>query len=222
MGAPTWSWISRRVEKEVLRRALEHIEKISQVAAETVKVMEALKASQPPQVLEAFQRVDKLEGEADEIKRNIIKEMSEGFIHPIDREELMRLILVADDIAAYLKAASRRATMIDPDKLDAAIKEYAVKMSEEVAKATSLLENAIEGLVSNPRNSLKLADNVERIEEQVDDLRDDALREVMKFCDKATVSACIIGKEIIDSLENSSDRCEDVADVVRSIAVMRM
>ncbi len=222
MGAPTWSWISRRVEKEVLRRALEHIEKISQVAAETVKVMEALKASQPPQVLEAFQRVDKLEGEADEIKRNIIKEMSEGFIHPIDREELMRLILVADDIAAYLKAASRRATMIDPDKLDAAIKEYAVKMSEEVAKAASLLKNAIEGLVSNPRNSLKLADNVERIEEQVDDLRDDALREVMKFCDKATVSACIIGKEIIDSLENSSDRCEDVADVVRSIAVMRM
>jgi predicted phosphate transport protein (TIGR00153 family) len=222
MGAPTWSWISRRVEREVLKKALEHIEKVSEVAAGSVKVMEALRNSQPQEVLTDFNNVDRLEGEADEIKRRAIKEMSEGFIHPIDREELMRLILVGDDIAAYLKAASRRATMIDTNKLDPAVKEYALRISEKVAKATSLLKNAIEELVSNPKRSLELADEVERIEEEVDDLRDDALREVMKFCDRSSISACIVSKEIIDSLENSSDRCEDVADVIRSIAVMRM
>jgi len=50
------------------------------------------------------------ERKADDIKRRIIRELSEEFVHPIDREELIRLILATDDIATFAKEASRMAS----------------------------------------------------------------------------------------------------------------
>ncbi len=220
MGAPTWSWISRRVERSVLEEALKHVGKILEVGEATVKVMEAFVEGSQSGVSEAFSEVDKAEGEADSIKREIIRGLSEGFIHPVDREELIRLILATDDIAAYLKAASRKARIVAPSTIDVEVRKYALRMAERVREAIKLLTEAFTHLTTDKGKALELSDSVERIEEEVDDIRDDALRKVFEFCDNAPVSACLVSKEIIDSLENSADRCEDVADVVRSIAVL--
>lgn len=220
MGAPTWSWISRRVEKEILDKAINHMSKISDVAEATKELLEALNKGSKEAVMEAFGKVNVLEREADDIKREAFKELSEGFIHPVDREELIRLILTGDDIAAYAKAASRRATMADPEALDPEVKELALVMITKIIEATELLKEAITLMSREPKKALELADKIERIEEEVDEVRAEALAKVFRFCDRANPSACLISKEIIDALENSSDKCEDVADVVRSIAIM--
>ncbi len=222
MGAPTWSWISRRIEKEILVKAINHMSKINEVAKATKELMVALKEGSKEHVMEAFDKVNRLEREADDIKREAFRELSEGFIHPVDREELIRLILTGDDIAAYAKSASRRATMADPRDLDPEIKELAVTMISRIIKATELLKEAISLMSREPKKALELADEVERIEEEIDEIRADALAKVFEFCDTSKPSACLISKEIIDALENSSDKCEDVADVVRSIAVMHL
>ena len=222
LGAPTWSWIGKQIEQEVIEKAIKHMSKISEVAELSQKLMEALHQRNSEEVARTFRDVDHFEEEADNIKRDAFKELSEGFIHPIDREELIRLILTGDDIAAYLKGASRRATMANLKELDEEVLKYAVTMSSRISEATKLLREAISIMNTNPRKALELADKVERIEEEVDDIRADALARVFQFCDGSKPSACLISKEIIDSLENSADKCEDVADVIRSIALMHL
>ncbi len=74
-------------------------------------------------------------------------------------------------------------------------------------------------LAKDPRRALEVANSVERIEEEVDEIRMKALEKVLEWCDRAKVSSCIICKEVVDSLENASDKCEDVADVIRGIAL---
>jgi len=221
MGAPTWAWISRRVEAKVIGRALEHASKIIEVAEVSYKLFQEFKEGSADKVKKTYGVVHQLEKEADDIKRSILKELSRGFIHPIDREELVRLVLINDDIAAYLKAATRRASLVEPNEITVVIRNLITKMVERVVESTKLLKKAIEALVNNPENALELADSVERLEEEVDEIRMEALAEVLKFCDKARPSACIIAKEIVDSVENSEDRCEDSADVIRSIVVLR-
>ncbi len=221
MGAPTWAWISRRVEAKVIGRALEHASKIIEVAEVSYKLFQEFKEGSADKVKKTYGVVHQLEKEADDIKRSILKELSRGFIHPIDREELVRLVLINDDIAAYLKAATRRASLVEPNEITAVIRNLITKMVERVVESTKLLKKAIEALVNNPENALELADSVERLEEEVDEIRMEALAEVLKFCDEARPSACIIAKEIVDSVENSEDRCEDSADVIRSIVVLR-
>ncbi len=221
MGAPTWAWISRRVEAKVIERALKHASKIIDVAEASYKLFQEFKAGSADKVKETYNIVHQLEKEADEIKRAILKELSRGFIHPIDREELVRLVLINDDIAAYLKAAARRASLVEPNEITEVIRDYIARMVEKVVESTKLLKKAIEALVNNPVGALELADSVERLEEEVDEIRIEALAEVLKFCDEAKPSACMIAKEIVDSVENSEDRCEDSADVIRSIVVLR-
>ncbi len=220
LGAPTWAWIGRVVEKEALTLALTHIKKVSEVSVATLELMKIFKTNNKKAVKEAFKKVNSFEESADDIKRNIIKELSKGYIHPISREELIRLILVGDDIAAYLKAAARKACMSEPSEIPEEIKNYALRMAEEIHEATTRLVEAISLVKKKPEKALELADEVEKIEEKIDDIRDEALRSVFNICDNSKPSTCLISKEIIDSLENSSDRCEDTGDVIRSIAVM--
>ncbi len=220
LGVFTWGWISRRVEEEVLNKALIHADKIVETMKYVNEVMIAFKQGLMNEVESKFKKVHITEKEADDVKREIIKKLSEGYVHPIDREELIRLILTIDDIAAFGKSAARKATMISPNDVDLEIKEYLTIISSKIVEATKLIRQALEVIGKEPRKALEIADNVEKIEEEVDDIRTEAITKILKFCEKSKISTCIITKEIIDSLEQSTDKCEDVADVIRSIAVM--
>jgi len=221
MGALTWSWIGRRVELEVMEKSLKHLELTRSVAKACLELFQSLARCDAEGVRRSNTRVHEVEGRADEIKREVIKELGKGYIHPVTREELIRLALAVDDIAAFLKGASRRASLIEPREIEDEVRNYALRMAEKVLKAVELLEESVKVLNKDLKKALELADAVERIEEEVDDIRIEALGEVLRFCNKSTPSACIVAKEIIDSLENATDRCEDTADVIRSIAVMR-
>jgi uncharacterized protein Yka (UPF0111/DUF47 family) len=75
---------------------------------------------------------------------------------------------------------------------------------------------AIEKLVKEPRAVLGLENEIEHIEEEVDDMRIEVFNEIIQLCDKVNTSSCILSKELMDSVENAADKCEDVADILRS------
>ncbi len=218
----TWSWISTRVEKEALRSLINHLTLILEVGKSTLNFFKCFKDDDVECVKKSFTEIFNYEREADNVKKRIFEELSKGFIHPIDRDEIMRLVLVADDIAAYLKAATRRASLINSRMVDYEIKLYSLIMSEKVLQAIKLLIDAVSNLHVDANKSLMIANDIERIEEEVDEIRLKALERALKFCDHSEISLCLITKEVIDSLENSSDRCEDSADVIRVIAIMRI
>ncbi len=128
--------------------------------------------------------------------------------------------MTTDDIAAYAKAASRRLLLVLDNKLGQEIVEKLLEMASKLYEATKLLKEAANQLLHNPKDALKIADKIERLEEEIDDIRMEALSKVLSFCDKTKPSLCLISKELVDSLENASDRCEDTADVIRSIALL--
>lgn len=217
----TWYWVSTHVGRRALQRSDTHIDLILEVAKSTLQLFKCFKDDDMSCVQEMFNKVFNYEREADDVKRKVFEELSNGFIHPIDRDEIVRLVLAVDDIAAYLKAASRRALLINPKLVDYEIKVYTLIMCEKVLSAVGLLKEAVKSLPTEPNKALAIANDVERLEEEVDDIRMKALDRVLRFCNHTEISACIIAKEIIDSLENSADRCEDTADVVRILAVLR-
>jgi len=50
----------------------------------------------------------------------------------------------------------------------------------------------------------------------------EALREILSTCNEVKTSTCLILKGIIDSIENAADKCEDVADILRSIVLLNL
>ena len=221
VGAPTWGWLSRRVEAEVLNQAINYVGKVLEVAKAAHELFRKFKEGDYGGVKEFSTKVHELEEGADKVKREVLRRLSEGYIHPVSREELVRLVLILDDVAAYIKAAARRASLVNPKGISETIREYAEAMSAKVLESVEAIRECVEALGRNPKEALEIANKVETLEEEVDELRIKALTEVLKFCDTSKPSLCIVSKEVIDSIENAEDKCEEVADVLRSIAIMR-
>lgn len=95
-------------------------------------------------------------------------------------------------------------------------------MASKVHEATLLMKQAAEKLISDPREVLEIANKIEILEEEVDDIRHEVFKIILNFCERSKISQCIMIKEVMDSIENSADKCEDVADVLRSIALLSL
>jgi len=196
-----------------------HIDKISNIAKTLKEMVEHYVKKEFDVAKSKYEQIFNMEREADNIKRKIIAELSREMFHPIDREELIRLTLTSDDIAAYLKATSRRLLLLSEAEIPPDVSQVILSMIDKIYDATKLLKDDVTELFEVPRKALEIADDVERLEEEVDELRMEALESILKWCETVKVSTCILTKEIIDSLENAADKCEDVADVIRSIAI---
>ncbi len=66
-----------------------------------------------------------------------------------------------------------------------------------------------------------VTNEVERMEEEIDDFRVSLVEKILKFGDTAkSISAWLMLKEAVENMEDVADRSEDVADVIRSIAIL--
>ena len=216
-----WGWIGRRRQLEIIEMSLNHINKIIEVSNELSEFLETYVTKGKEEASKVYEKIFLSEKEADDIKRDIISSLSTGIFHPIDREDLIRLTLTSDDIAAHAKYAARNLLILPQREIPKELGDLLIKMSKELQKATIRIKDGINELYRDPRKALEVADTIERIEEEVDEIRTEALEKAVAWCDTIGIpSVCIIIKEVIDSIENATDKCEDVADIIRSIALL--
>lgn len=103
-----WSWLGGRKLQNVIMKSLEHIKTVHLTVLKLDEFIDSLINDEIDQAAKIYNEIVSEERKADEIKREILNSLKGVFIHPLDREDLLRLILTADDIAAYVKAAGRR------------------------------------------------------------------------------------------------------------------
>ena len=214
-------WFGRRKQKEVLNMCKAHVDKIVETVQEMERFIQVFCNGDLEGAKKAFETVFESERRADEIKKRILYEASKGPLHPIDRDEVVRLVLTADDIAANAKSATRKLVLSEfvdvPDQIKSGLKELAKRLVLTVEK----MRNCLEKLIDDPTAAIELADEVERLEEEIDEYRVALLLKILRFGDEAkSVSGWLMVKEAVENMENVADRAEDVADVIRSIAIL--
>ncbi|MBA7501880.1 hypothetical protein ES706_00455 [subsurface metagenome] len=214
-------WLGKEKEKEIIKLCEEHMNKLIATIIGLKKTVYAFCESDATKMKSAFKEVADRESEADEIKRKVIEKLSKGIFHPINREEIIRLILTADDIATNAEAATRRLRLIPLGKINKDLKAGLKTMSDSLVDIVESVSNALRMLTQNPSDAIKLANEAEMIEESIDDFRMNQLvPKLIAWINRSkTVGFCVMLKETIDRMENIADRCEDVADVIRSIVI---
>jgi predicted phosphate transport protein (TIGR00153 family) len=213
-------WFGKQREKEVMRLCIVHADKILNTVMHMKEVVYSFCDNDIEAAKGAFQQVFDSEREADVMKRRILEELSKGPFLPIDREDVMRLVMTADDVGANAKSASRKinfsSSMDFGDFVKAGLKELADMLVEIVSK----MKEAIEVLLRDTKEATKLADELEALEEKIDDHRVELLVKIMKIGDRTeSFSSWLMLKEAVENMENVADRSEDVADVIRIMAV---
>ncbi|MEM1918912.1 MAG: DUF47 family protein [Desulfurococcaceae archaeon] len=215
----TWFWLAKSREKRVIHDSIRHLTKIREVAEDLNNMINNIYVNDKLKAIDFYNKLDKDEKDADEIKRNIIKELSTSTLHPMDREDLLKLIFTSDDIAAFLKACSHKLKIL----LDIQIKidkEIINRISEVelmIIKQIELLIDSLENLYRDISTTLTYTNLVEEIEEKIDMLKMELQEAIYSKCETITIR-CLLLKEAIEDIEMASDKCEDVADIIRMIA----
>ena len=151
-----------------------------------------------------------LENRCDEISSKVVKRLNKTYITPFDREDIFALIKRLDDISDMLLGATMRVETFNITKKI----EYADKLAAIVLEQIKELGKAIQDLKIKSTNEMKA---VKILESEADKVYQTAMKELFEF-EKNPIDL-IKKKEILDLLENVSDRCQSTANVIMSIFI---
>jgi predicted phosphate transport protein (TIGR00153 family) len=159
------------------------------------------------------QRIKAVEHEGDSHTHTAFDRLHKQFITPFDRAEIHRLLSRIDDVLDLADAVAERLQMYEIPS----IPDDAKELASVLLLAAQKMQDTVKGLrfFKKPQQILTDAQEISRLENQADTLLRAALARLFKSgADPLTV---IKWKEIYELLETATDRCEDVADVIRGV-----
>ena len=154
-----------------------------------------------------------LEHEGDEIVHEMFHKLNKSFITPIDHEDLSRLTSVYDDILDYIDAVVNKIYLFKIKRTDATIKEFADIIVQQVKEVNAALDHIKK---INPEEIEKKFKAVHKLENESDDLCDNAIAKLVKEKDPVKI---LIMKVIYEFLENITDKVEDACLVIQDIII---
>ena len=174
-------------------------------------LLERMLASDPPAWDTALQ-IKQIENECDAITHQIIKRLNSTFVTPIDREDIHSLAKSLDDVMDAIDAAAAVTRRYHMSQLRFGARELA-SLTWQSAMQVKVAVEALE----RRKEVHQLAVEVNRLENAADDIHDEALRRL--FEEEKDAMTVIKWKEVLDLLEEATDRCEDCANVLEGVVV---
>jgi predicted phosphate transport protein (TIGR00153 family) len=160
-------------------------------------------------------RIVDIEHETDVITHRCVEALHKTFITPIERDDIHRLITRMDDIMDFVEAAAERIALYELREMNADVRDLA----DVLARASEMVAIACKGLrnLKHPANILKTCLDINRLENEGDAILRRAVARLFK--EEKDPIMVIKWKEIYESLENATDRCEDVANIIEGVVL---
>lgn len=156
--------------------------------------------------------IKEVEHKCDFLTHEIIQRLHRTFVTPLDREDIHTLARSLDDVMDAIddSAGVVRLYQIERVRPDARELARLVKASaDQVVLALKALERK--------KGVAEPAVEINRLENEADRAHQIALRRL--FEEEKDAIVIIKWKEILDFLEDATDRCEDVANVLEGVVV---
>lgn len=214
------TWLGKGKEKRALKLCRKHIDKIvktTESMEETVRSFcEAGKDTK-----RKSEKVFKREREADEVKREILNELSKGNFPPLSRDVIIRLATTADDIADNARGAAAKVNLLDSSELNDSLRNNLKTLAGLALEIVRLLEDTYSTLLKDPKATLEKTNRVEKMEEKIDYFRAGNLASRIiewsnQLCKPGTSGVLY---EIENNIEEVADQTENTADIIREIAI---
>lgn len=157
-----------------------------------------------------------IEEKDDELVRNIIKELNEAFITPIEREDIYSIIQQMHNILDLINSSMHRFIMFDINESSNESRimgDILVKTTDELVKLMSELN--ITGLKS--KKIIDIITNINKFELEGDKI----FRKIVSDLFKNEKDPLVImkWKEIYQILEDTLDTCQRVAILVEGVVI---
>jgi predicted phosphate transport protein (TIGR00153 family) len=161
------------------------------------------------------QNVQANEKKADRLTHETMDLLHKTFITPLDRDEIHKLITTMDDILDLMEDVATAVSLYDVRSLTPEASELAhicTACCASVAEAVGMLDD-----MKRAGAILKACETIDRLESDADRVLRSALSKL--FREEEDVKTLIKLKAIYELLEEVTDKCEDVANIIEGIVL---
>ncbi len=160
-------------------------------------------------------QIESIEKEGDKITHATVELLHKTFITPIDRDDIHQLITKLDDILDLIEDVAQTVLLYDIRS----VTPEAVAMSELCVKSVGRAKAAVELLHSmeNAKAILDICKEIDRMESDADRVYRKAMAKL--FRDEPDVKQVMKLRAVYDLLEEVTDRCDNVANILEGIVL---
>jgi uncharacterized protein Yka (UPF0111/DUF47 family) len=159
-----------------------------------------------------YLKLKPLEHRIDDITSKVIKRLNKTFITPLDREDIFSLIKKMNSIGDILVGAALRVDIYNiTEKVEGADKLAAI-----VLQQSRELELALQDL-KHKSSQINECKAVKDLETEADHIYRVALKKL--FIEEKDPITLIKKKELLEMLEEASDKCQSTANVIIQILI---
>jgi uncharacterized protein len=172
-----------------------------------------LEMLEPPRPMwDKADEIKEIEHKCDFLTHEIIQRLHRTFVTPLDREDIHTLARTLDDVMDAIDASATIVSLYHIENVRPGARELAriiFDSAEQVVGAVGALEGR--------KGVAECAVEINRLENEADRALQAAIRSL--FAEEKDAIEIIKWKEILDFLEQATDRCEDVANVLEGVVV---
>ncbi len=164
---------------------------------------------------ERARAIEEVEHKGDTITHDIIRKLNTTFITPIDREDILALASSLDDVIDLIHGVATRLLVYKV----AASTPHAKELGFLILKSVQELQKGIGHLplVKGRDRVYEHCVEVNSLENEADRVCRDAIASL--FDNETDPITIVKWKEIYETLELATDRCEDAANVLEGVAL---
>lgn len=164
--------------------------------------------------VESQRKIKDVEHKGDSITHEIIQKLNKTFVTPLDREDIYALASKLDDILDLIDASAARVIMYNVDSIPPEAKSLGfiiLQSCQAVDKAVAML-----GQKTNEQIFAACVE-INALENEADRVSREAISRL--FDEEKDPIQLIKWKEIFETLERATDKCEDAANILESVVV---
>lgn len=176
------------------------------------RLLEEMFASDPP-IADKAHEIREVEHKCDFLTHEIIQRLNKTFVTPIDREDIHSMARALDDV---MDAIDDVALLVPLYRINAA-RPGVRELTRIISASTDQILLAVKELERRGGGVLERAVEINRLENEADRAHQRAVGQL--FEEERDPIAVMKWKEILDLLEDATDRCEDVANLLENIVV---
>jgi predicted phosphate transport protein (TIGR00153 family) len=175
------------------------------------RLLEAMVAPPRP-IWDKADEIKEVEHKCDFLTHEIIQRLNRTFVTPLDREDIHALARSLDDVMDAIDASASLVRLYRLETVRYGVRELA----QVITASTDQVRLALEALEAH-KSVAAYAVEINRLENEADRTHQQAVSRL--FDDEKDPIQVMKWKETLDFLEDATDRCEDVANVLEGVVV---
>jgi uncharacterized protein len=175
------------------------------------RLLEAMLEPERP-VWDKAEEIKEVEHKCDFLTHEIIQRLNRTFVTPLDREDIHALARSLDDVMDAIDAS---ASLVRLYRLET-VRFGARELAKVITASTDSVRLAL-GALEQHKGLTTHAVEINRLENEADRIHQQAVSRL--FDDEKDPIVVMKWKETLDFLEDATDRCEDVANVLEGVMV---